>query len=375
MHIIHKLLILVILFITIYIVYSLFQKNAEIKNQFAKEIKKNEDKVFEGFNTKMIVAEGFDQQSAATDMSNLNDAASKMGVGLNIKPISKIYYNLPIKEFIIKSSYNSAIVGGSASKESVKFVINRGCRVLDFEIYTRIDDKGVEKEYISFSEDPEYKSIKTDLDLTMDDAFVAVIGNAFTSAPAPKDPLFIHLRIKNHSRDAYKRIVKSLETNFGSKLYGKKVNGSTKIGDLMDKMVIILDITSAPDYDNYGSCNRADGPDCIPFSTYIQLRSGIVDFPKYSYIDYHELISSPITIADNGRTDVKSFYMVTPPQVGNVAAPTIAELAKQPCQMVLMKFYNQTSDLKDYEKIFNLCESSFCPISSLILKLHKFNSD
>lgn len=368
MHIIHKLLILVILFVTIYVVYSLLKKNSDVKTQIAQEIKKNEDKALERFS----------DISAATDMSSLNDAAAALGLGLNIKPVTQTYYNFPIKEFIIKSSYNSAIVGGSANKEAIKFVLKRGCRVLDFEIYTRTNDKGAEKEYISFSEDPEYKTIKTDLDLTMDDAFTTVIGNAFaseSSVPAPKDPLFVQLRLKSQSHDAYRRIVKSIETNFGRKLYGKQVNGSTKIGDLMDKIVIILDVTSAPDYDNYGSCNNSDGPDCIPFSTYIQLRSGMVDFPKYSYIDYQTMISSPILVADDGRSDMKSFYMITPPQVGNVEAPTIKELAKNPSQMVLMKFYNQTSALKNYEQIFNSCESSFCPISSFIRISHQLNSN
>jgi len=364
MNIIRKLLILVIMLISIYIVYGLFQRNADIKKQIENEIKKNE-------------LEEFSDLTGAKDMSKLNDEASALGLGLNINNIPEGHYNFPLKEFIIKSSYNSAIVGGSASKEAIKFVLKRGCRVLDFEIYTRRDDKDFEREYISFSEDPEYKSIKTDLDLSMDEAFTTVIGNAFTSAPAPKDPLFIHLRIKNHSRDTYKRIAKSLETNFGSKLYDKKVNGSTKIGDLMDKIVIILDTTSAPDYDKYGKCSDGDGANCVPFSVYVQLRSGMIEFPKYSYIDYGSscMISTPISISDDGRTDMKSFYMVTPPQVGKVEAPTVAELAKQPCQMVLMKFYNQTPALKSYEKIFNNCNSSFCLLSTFIKDSRRINSE
>jgi hypothetical protein len=362
MNMIKKVMILVIFLMTIYVVYGLFQKNADIKKQMDKEIQKQ-------------LEEGFSDLTAAADMSKLNDDAAAMGLGLNIKSVSEDVYNFPIKEFIIKSSYNTAIVGKSVNKEAIKFVLNRGCRVLDFEIYTRRDDKQFEREYISFSEDPEYKSINTDLDLSMEDAFTTVIGNAFTSAPAPKDPLFIHLRIKNHTRNAYQRISKSIETNFGSKMYDKKVNGSTRIGDLMDKVVIILDITSAPDYERHGTCQSSDGPDCVPFSVYIQLRSGMVDFPKYSYIDYNTLISSPISIADDGRTDMKSFYMVTPPQVGNVEAPTVMELAKQPCQMVLMKFYNQTSALKSYENLFNVAESSFCLISTLLKNSRRLNSE
>ena len=228
MNIIKKVMILVIFLMTIYVVYGLFQKNADIKKQIDKEIQKR-------------LEEGFSDLTAAADMSKLNDDAAALGLGLDIKSVSEDVYNFPIKEFVIKSSYNSAIVGRSVNKEAIKFVITRGCRVLDFEIYTRRDDKDFEREYISFSEDPEYKSINTDLDLSMEDAFTTVIGNAFTSAPAPKDPLFIHLRIKNHTHNAYQRISKSIETNFGSKMYDKKVNGSTRIGDLMDKVVIILE--------------------------------------------------------------------------------------------------------------------------------------
>ena len=375
MHIIRKLLILVILIITIYITYSLFQKNAEIKNQIAQEIKKTE---FEGFDHKMIVAEGYDHKmivaegysdiSAATEMSSLNDAAAALGRGLNIQPISKKYYKFPLKEFMVKSSYNSAIVGNSASENAIKFVIKRGCRLLDFEIYTRTNDDGVKKEYISFSEDSEHKTIKTDLDLTIDKAFETVIGNAFTSAPAPKDPLFIHLRIKNHSTDAYERIAKSIKTNFGSKLYEKEVNADTEIGNLIDKVVMILDVESAPNYENYGNCDK-NIPNCVPIRNVINLRSGMIGLPKYSYIDYNTIVSVPTSYDDTGRTDIAMFFMMTPPQIGNMNAPSIADLAKNPCQMVLIKYYNQTPILKEYEEVFNMCESSFCPMSVFIKKM------
>lgn len=376
MHIIRKLLILVILIITIYITYSLFQKNAEIKKQIAQEIKKTELEGFdhkmivtEGYDNKMIVAEGYSELSAATDMSKLNDDAAAMGRGLNIKPISKQYYKFPLKEFMVKSSYNSAIVGQSASENAIKFVIKRGCRLLDFEIYTRTNDDGITKEYISFSEDVKNESLKTDLDLTMDKAFETVIGNAFTSAPAPKDPLFIHLRIQTNSRDAYRRISKSISTNFGSKLYRKEVNSETPIGELMDKVVMILDVETAPDYDKYGNCGNI--PNCVPIINVINLRSGMKGLPKYSYVNYNSIVSMPTSYSDDGLTDITMFFMMTPPQIGNVNPPSIADLAKNPCQMVLIKYYNQTPILKEYEEIFNMCESSFCPMSVFIKEMRK----
>ena len=43
--------------------------------------------------------------------------------------------NLPLREYCIKSSYNTALSGKYVSTDMIKYVLTRGCRFLDFEIF------------------------------------------------------------------------------------------------------------------------------------------------------------------------------------------------------------------------------------------------
>ena len=357
MHIVRKLMILVIIITSFVIIHRLIKENEDVRKG-SNEANKNK----EGFENKELTAN-----------KELMESAKKQGMGLSIKPIQNKYYKFPLREFMIKSSYNSAIIDKTASADAIKFVLSRGCRLLDFEIYTRKD-----KEYVSYSEDPEYKVIQTDLSLTVEKAFLSIAENAFSQpSPAPNDPLFIQLRIKNNTHATYKRISKLIGTVFGNKYHNKPIDGSVPVGDLMQKVIFILDATSAPDYNKYSTCSN-DEPDCEPLTQYINLLSGTADLPKYSYTEYIDLIPTPITVDHgNDRTDVRSFMMIAPPEIGgnNVSMPGKNAILKLPCQMMLARFYKQTAELKGYEKMFNECESSFCALGPFFRKSYRKNSD
>lgn len=360
MHIVRKLMILVIIITSFVIIHRLIKENEDVRkgSKGNEETKENT----EGFENKELVAN-----------KELMESAKKQGMELSIKPIQNKYYKFPLREFMIKSSYNSAIIDKTASQNAIKFVLSRGCRVLDFEIYTRND-----KEYVSYSEDPEYKVIQTDLSLTVEKAFLSIAENAFSQpSPAPNDPLFIQLRIKNNTHATYKRISKLIETVFGNKYYNKPIDGSVPVGNLMQKVIFILDATSAPDYNKYSTCLK-DETDCEPLTQYINLLSGTADLPKYSYTEYMDLIPTPITVDyGNDRTDVRSFMLISPPEIGgnNVSMPGKNAILKLPCQMMLARFYKQTAELKGYEKMFNECESSFCALGPFFRKSYRKNSD
>ena len=53
----------------------------------------------------------------------------------SIKSIDNKYAKLPIKDYCIKASYNSAITGKSVNKDMVKFALSRGCRFIDLEVF------------------------------------------------------------------------------------------------------------------------------------------------------------------------------------------------------------------------------------------------
>ena len=362
MHLIKKILILVIIIASFVIIYKLTKENEIIKQEIQKQVAERN-----------MQREGF-----STSMDELQKSAEKKGLELTIKPLSAKYADFPLREFMIKSSYNSAIVNKTADKEAIIFALTRGCRVLDFEVYTRKIMNGKDDEYVSYSDDPEYRTIKTALNLTLENALNNVAANAFSSpSPAPTDPLFIQLRIKNNSNDAYNRISKLIEKIFGSRLYvGEPVNGSTPINKLIGKVVIVLDALSAPDYDRYSTC--MNDPGCVPLTKRVGLVSGTVDLPKYSYTDYYDLTQTPIMVdPKTKRTDVRTFMMVTPPEIGGdkMTIPDEDSLTRLPIQMLLVPFYKQTDDLKKYEETFNKCESSFCAMGQIFKEHNKKNAE
>jgi hypothetical protein len=117
----------------------------------------------------------------------------KSTIPIKLQTTDTKIYNLPLKEYYIKASYNTALTGRYINSDMVKYVISRGCRFLDFEIYL-IDDKI----YVGSSSDVNSKTLDTENSILVDKIFSVIISNAFTSGTAPNngDPLFINLRVK-----------------------------------------------------------------------------------------------------------------------------------------------------------------------------------
>lgn len=361
MNIVKKLLIVLIIIVSFVIIHRLLKQNSEVKEQIGKQVVNLKK---EGF----VAAAG--DQASKTEAENLNNEASALGRELTLSTVSERYLDFPLREFMIKSSYNSAIINKTASTDALDFTLKRGCRLVDFEIYTRNFDLTKETEFISYSDDPDYLTINTGLTLTLERAMTFVAANAFSAlSPLPNDPIFIHLRFKNNSREAYNRTSKILQSIFGERIYKKTVTGSTPIKEIMGKVVIIFDALSSPEYYKLSACSP-EGADlnCVPFSQYVGLVSGTVDLPRYSYTEYYDLTQTPLMVASTDRTDVMRFIMVTPPEIGGSRAtiPGKNDLLNLPVQMLLMQFYKQSEELKKYEEIFNNCKSAFCPLGPFI---------
>ena len=312
--------------------------------------------------------EGFGQGQEDDEVKNMKNTGP-----ISITSIPPKYLDLPIREFIVKSSYNSALSGQYAGKEPIRAVLERGCRLLDFEIYTRDSI-----EYVSYSGDPEFKSMDTENEvgkrLSLGDAFNTVIGYSFTApAPSPNDPLFISLRIKNNSSEAYSRIAMLIENAFPNRLFKGDVNSGTPLSELMGKVIIILDKTSSPGYKNYIKCESSK---CFKLDKYINIESGTISLPKYTYSDLVTLSPKIVTPSQRGlRTDIDSFRMVTPLQVDQIKPPNPTDaLSTWHPQFLLYKFYKPSEELTEYEKIFNSHNCSFVPVSKIVAKSHLKNS-
>jgi hypothetical protein len=386
MHIIKKLLILIIVLVSFVIIHRLLKENADVKAQIDKQLSEPKKEGFASASATQAQDPATQVKDPATQVKDpatqvkdpatkaeaemLDKSASALGRELTLKTISEKYLDFPLREFMIKSSHNSAIIGKTASTDAIDFVLKRGCRLIDFEIHTRNLTNSKDAEFVSYSDDPKHKSINTRLTLTLEKALMFVAANAFSGiSPLPDDPIFIQLRIKNNSKEMFDRTSKAITTIFGDRLYKKPVTGSTPIKELMGKVVIILDAISSRNYEKQANCT-GEGVElnCIPYTQYVGLVSGTVDLPKYSYTEFYDLTAPPIMVDKSDRTDVSRFIMITPPDVGgsNISMPDIDNLKQLPVQMLLVPFYKQTDELKRYEEIFNICKSAFCPIGYFI---------
>ena len=75
--------------------------------------------------------------SKETDMANeLAKVSTPLGGEGTIRTYNvKTIGDLPVKEFIIKSAFNAACTGNYMNTDMIKYVLSRGCRLLDFQLY------------------------------------------------------------------------------------------------------------------------------------------------------------------------------------------------------------------------------------------------
>jgi hypothetical protein len=346
MHILKKILILVIVCVTIFIIHQLLNARRAIK-----------------------IEEGFGED----EINKIKGSEQPVSIG----PIQDKYLDLPLREFIVKSSYNSAISGEYANKEMIRIVLQRGCRLLDFEIFTNSN-----LEYVSLSKDDQF-SMDTLNDSADRLSFVDAMGtvNAYSfinPSPSPADPLFLSLRLKNNlkkdeRRAVYKRIADIVKVSFPNRLYqdstGKAidVNGSTPLRDIMGKVVVIFDTENKlSNFDKYCSDSKNECSEIFPI---INIPANVAGgLPIYTYEDITTKPYEPVLQQRDGHgTTINTFYMVVPPvdDVIQVPPPREVVLSAFP-QFMLYKFHINNTNLEEYEKMFNTAQTSFVPISSLL---------
>lgn len=349
MDMLKKILILVIVFVTIFIIHNLLKTRTTLKQK---------------------IEEGFGEE----EINKIKGAEKPISIG----PIQDKYLDLPLREFIVKSSYNSAISGDYANKDMIRFLLQRGCRLLDFEIYTNSN----KIEYVSLSKNEDFvmDTLNEDADrLSFADAMGTVNAYSFISpSPSPNDPLFLSLRLKNNLkkeelRAVYKHIADILNVSFPNRLYqdsnGKalEVNGSTPLRDIMGKIIVIFDTENKlSNFDKY--CSDSD-KECSEIYPLINIPANVAGgLPIYTYEDVTTKSHEPVLQQRDGvGTTINTFYMVIPPVDDIIQLPSPREVVLSAFpQFMLYKFHINNTNLEEYEKIFNTAQTSFVPISSLL---------
>ena len=310
MHIAMKFIILVIVLTTIFIVYNLLKTRSAIKKQAETELQKKE-----GFTT--------------VDDMNQRDYP------LSIQPLQPKYSDLHLREFVVKSSYNSAHFNedGGVDVEAISAVLKRGCRLLDFEVTSDLTTKNL-----------------TVGNIPLSTIFSRVSSQAFTTfSPSPYSPLFLHLRSSSAIN-----VISLLTNAFPTTLYKDtnnkaiEVTGSTKLRDIMGKVIVISS-------DNTNFAN-------IEVNKY----KGITKLTETEFTRQNR--NKILPKGDELSTTIDTFDMVVPDtDHTNIDSTSIFEHAYP--QFILYKFYEGgNKNLDNYEDIFNDAQSSLVTISYLIGK-------
>jgi hypothetical protein len=343
MYIFKKILIILIIIIFLYILSILLNKRSHL-------------------------AEGFTDQT-----SNIIAEVGKMNASTEtgISSVSKNNVNLPLREYCIKSSYNSALSGTVISTSAIKYVLSRGCRFLDFEIFF-IDNSPC----VAYSTDPNFISITSVNYITLNNAFETIITNAF-SAPSPNvlDPVFIQLRIKSNNPKIYSLIGMSVYNYLNNKLYAGTVTGNTILNDLMGKFVLIIDKTISPGYsikENYPNCinniNDVEKSGCYNLSSFKNMESGTQILRLYTYDNLLKQVVTPplITDTDNLNTDVSLLRIIEPSQYETNNPLCSDFILNYGVQFIVNRFYLLDNNLEKYELFFNANHSAFVPFATAI---------
>lgn len=304
--------------------------------------------------------EGF-TSSPASELSSLNN---KM-VSVNVSSTNKAHSNELLKDYVVKGSYNSAITGNYVNVDMVKYVIERGCRFLDFEVFL-IDNKPK----VTYSVDKTYQTYETENSILLDNILSSVVNNAF-ARPSPnyQDPLFIQLRVKSKDNSIYKMIAKSVDFTLKDKLYSKKVDSNTKLSDIMGKVVLVFDKSLNRNYAEHSQCTKEDKY-CNDLTRYVNLESGTTSLYSNTFSEVLAESTYPLTLKDGCDlcTNVDKYRIALPSkQMKNEKNPELKDLVLgRAIQVNLFRFYLKGEELDDYEEFFNYFQSSFVPLASVI---------
>lgn len=278
--------------------------------------------------------------------------------------------NYPIRQYCIKSSYNTALSGKYVSVDAIKYVLSRGCRFVDFEIFL-IDDEA----QVAYTDDPTFVTVTTKNYITLNEALKHVAIHAFSSpSPNMHDPLFIQFRIKSKNPKIFNLVGMAVDNYLSNKLYRGKVTGSTILSQLMGKVVLIIDKSLSPTYDkneNYPKCfdNSEKTHDCHNLSQYVNIESGTSFLRNYTYFNLSNQLTTPpsITDYDSFQTDVVLLRIVAPDDTKNFYNPSSRDFIQNyGVQFISNRFYIKDSNLTFYEQIFSKYMTAFVPFAMMI---------
>ena len=256
--------------------------------------------------------------------------------------------DLPIMEYVVMSSWNSALDSGNrVSLQALEHTLKRGYRFLDFEMYL-VDDQ-VQVSYSSESN----SDIMESEPILFFDACEIIAKNAFYVSNK-EDPLFLHLRVRTPGDVIYSKIADSLIGHFETHLYKNKVDKNTLFSDIQGKIVVLFDVLMSSGIRNF-ECKR----DCrVNLKGLVSVYSGSAVLPSSKqHVKIDEMKKGLEMKDDNAlRTNVKKWQMVTHGLGVDYEKQNsdhfMKLLMEHSVQIIPHKLYSMDANLDKYEDFF-----------------------
>lgn len=277
-------------------------------------------------------------------------------------PITEKYASMPLKEYVIKSSFHSAYgVDRTISHDNlIKIIKEEKARVLDFELF-------VEKDEIVVGFADNYKQMVTSNTERFDQLMDTVAQYAF-GVNIGSDPLFLHLRIHSNKQPVLSEIASILEYSFKGKMYESEVTPNTPLKNLLNKVVVLINVS--PHYSSKYSkvtC-PANAKECVSLEEVAHM--DIIG------VSEDRLVSQsirPITPKVNSRrTNVQNYTMTMPDLNNYKGSHTDAFLklvANHGVQIALFQFYlvdDSSNNLDKYRQFFEKNGSAFVSMTAAV---------
>lgn len=280
----------------------------------------------------------------------------------------------------IKSSFNSVWDGSKCSISMMTYVISRGARFLDFEVFY-FGDSQEEKPRLVIANGGNFRENHSSLKhyevLSLSEVLKFIMSNAFSSTVCPtySDPLFLHFRIQvaqKHSQFAtqyllslWNSIIPSFRRCSSSDL------ANLSIGGLRNKCAILVDSKTCPwiaksqDKELLSTVTAFTGTDSFPLLKF-GLHAKNKAVPTTSTED-----TTQIEENENAPTKVKIVGVAAIPSrdalnivdslfsSSALGAYKLSSLVENPSiNFMAMPFYENNKALREYEELFNAQNSS-----------------
>jgi len=257
-----------------------------------------------------------------------------------------------LRDYYIKTAYNACCAGTFKNDFvnlcALKNCIKQGARCLDFEVYS-VNDKPViaTASVNDFTVKETYNSIPfvSGMETIRDYAF------AGSTCPNPGDPLIVHLRIMSKNKPIYATMANDLYNTLERQLLGSRYSyenqgknlGLVPIGNLMSKVIIIVDKTNALFEDT-------------PLDEYVNIASNSIFMRAIRYSQGTKYAPDMQEVIEFNK---KNMTICLPDLSIDPKNPSSSLAMKYGCQMVAMAFQNFDANMEYYDEFFDSTGSAF----------------